>query len=151
MRKMNVKVPLHERNIDDLFQRAGQRIGEGLELYYWQAHYGPEDLHRSKLELFLILQNQQAWENLEKACEARIHALFSQNRQAIQGLKSSEREQYNRVRELAKTPEALEFAPPAEITVKVRSEAFAAYDKHLCTDELGEYQAELTTWEVATI
>ena len=147
----DVKVPLHERNIDDLFHRAGQRIGEGLELDYWQAHYDPEDPHRPKLELFLILQNQQAWENLEKACEARIHALFSQHKLAIQGLKSSEREQYNRVRELAKTPEALEFAPPAEITVKVRSEGFAAYDKHLYVDEHGQYQAELTTWEVATI
>ena len=37
----DVKVPLHERNIDDLFHRAGQQIGEGLELDYWQAHYGP--------------------------------------------------------------------------------------------------------------
>lgn len=145
------RVPLNERNIDDLFHRAGQRLGEGLEMEYWQANYDPEDPNRPKLELFLTLQNQRAWDTLEKACEARIHALFAKNKAAIAGLKTSEREQYNKVRELAKEPEALEFGPPSEIIINVRKEGFSAYDKHLYLDADGNYLADLNTWEQPTI
>lgn len=145
------RVTLNERNIDDLFHRVGQRLGEGLEMEYWQANYDPEDPNRPKLELFLTLQNQRAWDTLEKACEARIYALFAKNKTAIAGLKTSEREQYNKVRELAKEPEALEFAPPAEIIINVREDGFAAYNKHLYLDSDGNYLADLNTWEQATI
>ncbi len=149
------KVALNERNIDDLFHRAGQRLGEGLELEYWTwkiRETNPEDPQRIKLELFLTLQNPVAWNTLENACEERIHALFSKNKIAIAKLKASERERYNKVRELAKSPETLEFVPPAEIIVNIGKEGFASYDKHLYEDEKkGNFLAELNTWEQATI
>lgn len=145
------RVPLNEHNIDDLFHRAGQRLGEGLEMEYWQANYDPEDTQRPKLELFLTLQDQRAWDALEKSCEARIHALFAKNRAAISTLTSSEREQYNKVKELAKEPDALEFTPPVEIIVNVRKEGFATFDKHLYANSDGQYLADLNTWETATI
>lgn len=145
------RVPLNERNIDDLFHRAGQRLGEGLEMEYWQANYDPEDPHRPKLELFLTLQNQKAWDTLEEVCGERINTLFAKHRAAIGGRKSSEREKYNKVRELAKEPEALEFAPPAEIIVNIATDGFASYGKHLYVDADGKYHADLNTWEQATI
>jgi type III restriction enzyme len=56
-----VTVPLDEKNIEDLFNRAGQRLGEGLHLDYWQAHYDRDEVDetpsRAKLELFLVLQD----------------------------------------------------------------------------------------------
>lgn len=145
------KAPLNERNIDDLFHRAGQRLGEGLEMDYWQAHYVPDDPQRPKLELFLTLQNQKAWENLEKACETRIHTLFTRNKTAIGGLKSAEREQYNKVKELAKSPEPLEFAPPAEIIVNIGKQGFTSFAKHLYVDTDGQFVADLNTWETTTM
>ena len=38
-----ITVPLDEKNIDDLFNRAGQRLGEGLHLDYWQTHYDQDE------------------------------------------------------------------------------------------------------------
>jgi type III restriction enzyme len=145
------KFALNERNIDDLFHRAGLRLGEGLEMDYWQANCDTENPERAKLELFLILQDQKAWEHLEKACEARIHALFGKNKGAIAKLKSSEREQYNKVKELAKEPEPLDFVPPAEMIVNIGKPLFPSFDKHLYVTAEGQYFADLNTWETATI
>jgi type III restriction enzyme len=142
---------LNDRNIDDLFHRAGLRLGEGLEMDYWQANCDTENPQRAKLELFLTLQDQKAWENLEKACEARIHALLGKNKGAIAKLKSSEREQYNKVKELAKEPEPLDFVPPAEMIVNIGKPVFPAFDKHLYVTAEGQYFADLNTWETATI
>lgn len=145
------RVPLNEQNIDDLFHRAGQRLGEGLEMEYWQANYDPNAPNRPKLELFLTLQNQSAWDTLEKVCGERINTLFAKHKVNISKLKSSEREQYNKVRELAKEPDALEFTPPAEMIVTVSKEGFSAYDKHLYLDNDGNFLANLNTWEQAVI
>ena len=83
--------------------------------------------------------------------EPLLNALFLKNKSAITALTSAEREQYNKVRELAKEPEALEFSAPAEIVVAIGKEGFAAYDKHLFLDPEGAYRADLNTWERATI
>lgn len=149
-----ITVRRDDHNIDDLFNRAGQKLGEGLDVDYWQAHYDEDDPTRSKLELVFILQNQQAWEALEKECGKRIEHLFSKYKVAIKNLTSSEREKYNKVKEIAKEPEALEMLPPAEIMVGVDKNdgsGYSRFDKHLYIDDQGEYWAKLNTWEGAAI
>jgi type III restriction enzyme len=51
-----ITVPLDDKNIEDLFNRAGQRLGEGLHLDFWQTHYDADvadDMpSRSRLTLF---------------------------------------------------------------------------------------------------
>jgi type III restriction enzyme len=145
------RVVLNDRNIDDLFHRVGQRLGEGLEMEYWQTNYDPDEPQRPKLELFLTLQNQLTWETLEKVCNNRINVLFEKHKATISDLKSSDREQYNRVRELAKEPEAFGFLPPTEIIVVAGKEGFTLYNKHLYVDTDGNYIVDLNTWEQATI
>ena len=134
--------------------RAGQKLGEGLHDDYWQAHYDEEEPTRPKLEMVSILQNQQAWEELEKECGRRIENLFSKYKAAIRNLTSSEREKYNKVKEIAKEPEALEMLPPAKIMVGVDKKAgsgYSRFDKHLYVDELSEYWVKLNTWETAVM
>lgn len=77
----------------------------------------PQIEHR--LELFLILQDEQARDALEKTCGERIEALFRKHRAAIRARSTSDQEEYNKVREVAKDPEALEFRPPTDIVVAV--------------------------------
>ena len=150
----SITVRRDDHNIDDLFNRAGQKLGEGLNVDYWQAHYDEDDSTRPKLELVFILQNQLAWEALEKECGRRIENLFTKYRAAIRSLTSSEREKYNKVKEIAKEPESLEMLPPAEIMVgvdKMDGSGYSRFDKHLYIDEQGEYWAKLNTWETPVI
>jgi type III restriction enzyme len=149
----SITVRRDDHNIDDLFNRAGQKLGEGLHIDYWQAHYDEEEPTRPKLELVFILQSQQAWDTLEKECGKRIEHLFSKHRAAIRGLTTSEHEKYNKVKEIAKDPEALDMLPPAEIMVAVdkNGNEFNQFGKHLYVDEQGKYWAKLNTWETAAI
>lgn len=146
-------VPLDEKNIEDLFNRAGQRLGEGLHLDYWQTHYDQDEADempsRSRLELFLMLQDEKTWKTLEAACKARCEALQKQNKAAIKKLTTAEQEEYNKAREQAKDPEPLSFLPPAEImaAVDTKDSAFKRYDKHLYVDASGHFVAVLNNWE----
>lgn len=150
----SITVRRDDHNIDDLFNRAGQKLGEGLNIDYWQDHYDEEDPTRAKLELVFILQNQQALDALERECGKRIEHLFSKHKASIKNMTSSEREKYNKVKEIAKEPEALELLPPVEIMVgvdKADGSGCSRFDKHLYVDEQGEYWAKLNTWETAVI
>ncbi len=148
-----ITVPLDEKNIDDLFNRAGQRLGEGLHLDYWQTHYDQDEADempsRSRLELFLMLQDEKTWKKLESVCGDRCEALLKQNKAAIKKLTTAEQEEYNKVQEIAKEAEALSFLPPAEImqSVDAGDPAYRAYSRHLYVDAAGHYTAVLNTWE----
>lgn len=152
-----ITVPLDDKNIEDLFNRAGQRLGEGLHLDYWQTHYDRDEAdempHRSKLELFLALQDEKAWKTLEKACGDRVNALLKQHKTAIKKLTTAEQEDYNKVQEVAKDPEPLTFLPPAEIMLSVdaKDPAYRAYAHHLYIDATGHFVAPLNSWEHAVI
>lgn len=152
-----ITVPLDDKNIEDLFNRAGQRLGEGLHLDYWQTHYDRDEAdelpHRAKLELFLCLQDEKAWKALEKACGERVNALLKQHKAAIKQLTSAEQEEYNKVQEVAKDPEPLTFLPPAEIMLSVDANdpAYRRYAHHLYIDATGHFVAPLNSWEHAVI
>ena len=150
----SITVRRDDHNIDDLFNRAGQRLGEGLHDDYWQANYDEEDPMRPKLEMVFILQNQNAWEKLEDECGKRIEYLFTKYKMQIKNLTSAEREKYNKIKEIAKEPESLEMIPPSEIMVGVDKTAGSGYNqfaKHLYIDDQGEYWAKLNTWETPVI
>jgi len=152
-----IKVALDEKNIEDLFNRAGQRLGEGLHIDYWQTHYDQDEadgmFNRSRLELFLILQDEKAWRELEKVCGTRISALLKQHKAAIRKLTTAEQEEYNKVQAVAKDPEALTFLPPAEMMTSVdrTDPAFKAYEHHLYVDSSGHFYSRLNTWEHSVI
>ena len=143
-----------DHNIDDLFNRTGLRLGEGLHEAYWKANYDADDPARPKLELFFIVENQPAWDNLEKVCGQRIKYLQDKYKSNINNLPSSKREEYNKIRDIAKDPESLSMVPPVEIMTAVDMKdgsGFKKYDKHLYIDEQGEYWAKLNAWEEAVI
>ncbi|CAL60892.1 putative DNA or RNA helicase of superfamily II [Herminiimonas arsenicoxydans] len=146
-------VPLDEKNIDDLFNRAGQRLGEGLHLDFWQTHYDQDELDempsRSRLELFLMLQDEKTWKTLEAACGERCETLLSQNKAAIKKLTTAEQEDYNKVQEVAKEPEALSFLPPVEmmLAVDIKDSNFRNYDGHMYVDASGHFVDVLNNWE----
>lgn len=148
-----ITVPLDEKNIDDLFNRAGQRLGEGLHLDYWQTHYDQDEADempsRSRLELFLMLQDEKTWKTLESVCGARCEELVKQHKAAIKKLTTAEQEEYNKINEIAKNPEALSFLPPAEMMLSVdpKDTEFRSYDEHLYVEATGHFVAKLNTWE----
>jgi type III restriction enzyme len=152
-----ITVPLDDKNIEDLFNRAGQRLGEGLHLDFWQTHYDAdvEDDRpsRSRLTLFLALQDEKTWRTLEKTCGDRIDGLLKANKASIKKLTTAEQEEYNKVQEAAKDPEPLAFLPPAEIMLSVdrKDPAYRTYARHIYVDAAGHFVTPLNNWEHAVV
>lgn len=140
------KIPLSDANIEEVFQRAGQRIGEGLHIEYWSKHYDANDPQRPKLELFLALQQQTVWEALEKSSLQLFNALLKQNHSKIGKLASSEREKYNKLKVVAKDPEPIDWELPDEIIVSRLTDA-VEWIKHVYLDGDGKYFSSLNNWE----
>ena len=144
------KIPLSDGNIEELFQRAGQRLGEGLHLDYWTKYYDSNNPQRPKLELFLSLQQQSVWENLEKQSLKQFNKLLNQNNSKIGKLPSSEREKYNKLKVVAKDPEAIDWELPDEIIV-TQSDKATEWNNHLFLRADGNYFTSLNTWEKLVI
>jgi type III restriction enzyme len=140
------KIPLSDANIEELFQRVGQRLGEGLHIDYWTKHYDANDPQRPKLELFLALQQQAVWEALEKISLQLFNALLKQNHGKIGKLASSEREKYNKLKVVAKDPEPIDWELPDEITVSRLTDA-VEWIKHVYLAENNKYYSSLNNWE----
>lgn len=111
------KIALSDGNIEELFKRAGQRLGEGLHIDYWKANYNTAEPNKPKLELFLALQRQAIWDSLEKESRDFFYKLLKRNQDRIAKLKSSEKEKYNRLKVIAKEPEPIDWILPDEIIV----------------------------------
>ncbi len=144
------KIPLSEANIEELFQRTGQRLGEGLHIEYWKKYYDANDSQRPKLELFLGLQQQSVWEALEKRSLQQFNDLLNQNHSKIGKLASSEREKYNKLKVVAKDPEPIDWELPDEIIVNPPANAIE-WNKHLYLAEDGKYLSFLNSWEKLVI
>ena len=140
------KIPLSDANVEELFQRAGQRLGEGLHIDYWSKHYDANDPQRPKLELFLALQQQTVWEALEKSSLQLFNNLLKQNHSKIGKLASSEREEYNKLKVVAKDPEPIDWELPDEIIVSRLSDA-VEWIKHVYLADDGKYYSSLNSWE----
>ena len=144
------KIPLSDVNIEALFQRAGQRLGEGLHLDYWSKHYDANDPQRPKLELFLALQQQTVWEALEKQSLQLFNDLLNQHHAKIGKLSSSEREKYNKLKVVAKDPEPIAWELPDEMIVNQSANAIE-WNKHLFLSKDGKYSTDLNSWEKLVI
>lgn len=144
------KIPLSDANIEELFQRAGQRLGEGLHIEYWKAHYDANDPQRPKLELFLALQQQSVWETLEKCSLQQFGELLNQNHSKIGKLNSSEREKYNKLKVVAKDPEPIDWELPDEIIINQSANAIE-WNKHLFLSKDGKFSTALNSWEKLVI
>jgi type III restriction enzyme len=116
--------------------------------------YDPEQPNRAKLELILLLQNQTVWDALESMALARIGELFERHKPAIRKLTGSQQEDYNKIREISKQPEPLEYIPPLSVFLPVDLDpesGFKEYPKHLLLGDGDRYFAKLNEWEVLTI
>ena len=143
-----VKVKATTENIDDLFDICGRMLGEGLHREFWKDKWDRQDPQRAKLELYGILQDQNAWQGLETVALRRIEELFDRYKDHIAALPTSKREEYNGIRRRAKELQAVSLMFPDTIEV-TREET--AWDHHLYIDENERFGWNANSWEAAVL
>lgn len=145
-----IELPISEENVNDLFDWAGRKFGEGLHKAYWKvrAAAGASNHLMTKLEAYALAVSDDVPAELEAAARARVQQLFKKHRAAIDKLPEGARQAFNEVRRLAQEPEPINPAYPDHVETTASD---ASYDHHLYVDVKGLYSFKTTTWEDATL
>lgn len=146
-----ITIDVASANIDDLFERAGRRIGdEGLHKTWWKRRRGEGVDHTTaKLELVALSIDPELRRRLEDFARRSVQERLRTFRNAIAPLAESRRAVYQEVRGLAHDPElrARAYFPDETATAVAETK----WDRHVYVDEEGVYPADLTTWEALVL
>ena len=99
----HIQVPISEENVNDLFDWAGRKFGEGLHKEYWKARAaaGVRNHIKTKLEAYALATSHEVVDVLEAKAQARVQQLFATHTAAIKQLPDGGRQTFNEVRGLA--------------------------------------------------
>lgn len=140
-------------NIEDLFDAAGRKLGEGLHKEWWKQKLGP-DLRQAqalKLRLAALVSVAGTVRAVEAWARTRVNEWLNRADfgTAIRALPETQQQVYAEVKRLAVTPEPHTLAYPESIEGK-REEP--RWPRHLFVDEQGQYPAKFTSqWETAVL
>jgi type III restriction enzyme len=139
-----LRVTVSPEDIEDLFLQCSRKLGEGLHMEYARAKRNKQEPWRPKLELFGALQDKGTWQRLEKASGERLGSLRKEFDSSIRKLRSSQREEFNRINRSAKEPQIEPLLLPPSLEMR---EAKQRWEKHLYVDEKGGFAWDANTWE----
>lgn len=145
-----IDLPISEENVNDLFDWAGRKYGEGLHKAYWKARAaaGAKNHMKTKLEAYALAITHEVVEELEAKAQQRVQQLFTRHAAAIRQSGDAGTQAFNEVRGLAQEPELTNPGYP------IRPELPAAdseFDRHLYVDDEGMFSFKTTSWEDATL
>lgn len=140
------------KNINDLFDEAGRRIGEGLHRDLWERLCdGVHDLtaiRSLKIQVAVLLSDPEVIAATEAAAEQRFDALHEEHVDAIEALLEERRTVYQDLLGGARHPTESVMRVRDRIVLPRRGDQ---HGDHLFVDAAGEFHADLNAWEEATI
>lgn len=148
------QIPVSPENIDDLFETAGRKVGEGLHKEWWrkrvdavEAATGKPEARRAKLEL-VALADADLKRDLQAAAKKQAQTWLTIYQEQIRALSESKRQAYQEIQGLASEPELSPLVYPDVIEAKVNQ---TLWPKHLYADDLGQFPADLNNWETPVL
>jgi type III restriction enzyme len=146
-----VELVISPENLDDGFEAAGRRLGEGLHKAYWRSRV-EEDAslkEKAKLELIaLCFLEADVVGRVETEAKKTVQAWLQGKKAAVAALPEAQRQEYDDVRRLASEPEEGAIAYPLAIEGKKDKQT---WKKHLYIDDKGVFPAKLNHWESKVI
>jgi type III restriction enzyme len=144
-----IRLKATTENIDDLFDWCGRTLGEGLHMEFWRALADDENPHRTKLELYGVLNDRAAWDKLELECRRRTQELIKTNEVSIRKKPASIREVYRRLQRNPKDPKAEVLIPYQKIEAHRTDRR---WPKHLYVDTDGKFGFDPgSSWEAEVL
>lgn len=146
-----LQLDVSAENLEDMFEAAGRRIGEGVHKAWWRARVA-EDLslkERAKLEFIaLCYLEDDVVAEAEDTARKLIQTWHRSNRQKILALPEQRRQEYDEIMRLASDPEVTSLVYPDTIEGKKGEKT---WKKHVYANGGGNYPSELNNWESSVI
>jgi type III restriction enzyme len=137
-----VSLNISPENVDDLFETAGRKLGEGLHKAWWRAQVKVDhaDKTQAKLELFALCNDPSVLRHVESAAQATVQRWLREHSTAISGLPEEGQPSYNEIRRLAVEPELVPLDYPQAVEEKRSDEV---RERHLYVDQNLTFPGEL--------
>jgi type III restriction enzyme len=137
------------QNIEDLYDAAGRRLGEGLNAAWLRARVAAgEQPVSAKLELHELLGDQRLLEKLEQVAGERFQQWTERHRAAVSQLPEGAREVYRKLRRQAAAPEPEDLILPQTYIARKGN---GRWDRHLYAGRDGKFSCQLNGWEKQTV
>lgn len=143
------QISVSAENIEDLFETAGRKVGEGLHKD-WRDHRveeGSVEPRLAKLEL-VALATPDLKRDMDRAAKEQARGWLTIYGSHIKSLPEKKRQAYEDIQGLAGEPEIVPLVYPQVMEAKREG---ALWHKHLYQDEQGRFQAKFNTWETAVL
>jgi len=145
-----VEIEISDENVNDLFDWAGRRFGEGLHKAYWKARNasGVTNHRATKLQVYALAADGDAVDGLQSAAQDRVRLLLKAWGKEIEKLPDGGQEAFREIKRLAIEPELVGPVYPDAIEVTAAEES---YPGHFYVDDSGAFPFKPTSWEKATL
>ena len=144
------QIPVSPENIEDLFETAGRKIGEGLHKEWWRRRVGAAENvepRRAKLEL-VALATPDLKRDLSNAAKSQARTWLTIYQEQIRALSEAKRQSYAEIQGLAGEPEPATLVYPTTVDAKIEK---TTWPRHLYADEQNNYPADFNNWETPVL
>jgi type III restriction enzyme len=146
-----IQLAVSAENLEDLFEAAGRRLGEGLHKAWWR-HRVKEDAgtkEKAKLELIaLCFLEDEVLVEIEEQARTLVQDWLTAKKTPIKNLPEARRQEYDEIRRLASAPELTTIVYPPAIDAKKGEKK---WKKHLYANGGGSFPCKFNTWEAKII
>lgn len=139
-------------DIDEQFEEAGKKLGEGLHKVWWRERVEADEEARTtaKLEAIALADEPTVVATLEDTARTTTQAWLRQWRQEILDLPEADRQAYVEIRALATEPEEVDREPYPDRTQTARADR--SWASHVYVNENnGKFPSKFNKWETKVI
>lgn len=146
-----IDLDLSDENLEDVFDIAGRKLGEGLHRVYWRARCKRNSKlsKRAKLEAFALSHRPDIVQKLNQVAKKLTQDWLRTKHKAIGDLPDGEKQRYVEIYGLASEPELLPSLSPPDVWRTARADEL--WKLHMYVDDKGDFPARLNKWEGPTL
>lgn len=146
-----VELTVSPENLDDMFEAAGRKLGEGLHKAWWRSRVGEDATVREKAKLEFIalcFLESDVLGRVESVSRDMVQTWLSSFKGSISALPEGQKKEYDEIRRKASEPEERTLDHPQVIESRKEAQSFKG---HLFVDAKGSFPCNLNTWEKKVI
>ena len=148
------EIAMSPENINDLFEEAGRKIGEGFHRDFWQwAVAGANDvtkIRHAKIEVAVLLSDPEVVESVENLARERIDLWRGRYVEEIDELPEKRHGVYADIAGTADEPSTITIRYPDRVAWK-RPQGASSWDRHTYVDEDGNFADDFNQLETDTL
>lgn len=132
-------------DIINSFNRAGKKLGDGLNIKYWLRH-SDRDHIEVKVEVIVLVNDVEAMKKINEFADKEFNSLYEANKRSIAHLQEARRNVFHNLLLSSGKPVDIPWRLPDFIDFSTGADAIS-YQKHLFVEDNGQFRTSINTWE----